>query len=121
MYEYARGMNKFSIAYSSRNRPADGERVIMTYHYSWLPGVMKIRVWIKDMEYDFWTREGTYWGRNGELGWGNFWLPTLETKMQSLIQNYDTDAVAAETMAAFDFIAKQKKEIEEIVRLELGD
>ena len=118
MYEYADALSKFSIAYTSTNQPQLGERVIMTYHHSCLPGVMKIRVWVKE-KYSYWDCKGAYWGRNGELNWLNFWLPSLEIKMQRLIENWDTDAVASETMAAFDFIAKQKKEIEEIVRSEL--
>ena len=91
----------------------------MTYHYSWLPGVVKIRVWVKGT-YNYWDCKGVYWGRSGEVEWNNFWIPTLETKMKRLIENYDTDAIAAETTAAFDFIAKQKKETEEIARTELN-
>ena len=124
---------KQSIAYKSRPNPQiarvdfiRSRRILMTYHRSVLTGVMVIKVWevrVKGWRDNWYDRRGVYWGRTGKRRWTNFWLPTTEEKLKGLIENYDTDAAAQDTIAAFEFIAKvredRKKEIEEIVRLEL--
>lgn len=124
---------KQSIAYKSKSNPKlaniellKSMRILMTYHRSVLSGVLAIKVWElnvggwRDNLYDM---RGIYWGRTGKRRWTNFWLPPIEKKLESLVGNYDTDAAAQDTIAAFEFIAQvrgdRKKEIEEIVRLEL--
>lgn len=124
---------KQSIAYKSKPNSKiakveylKSSRIIMTLHRSVLSGVMAIKVWevrVDDWRDNWFDQRGIYWGRTGDSRWTNFWLPTTEEKLKGLIENYDTDVAARDIRSAFEFIAQvredRKKEIEEIVRLEL--
>ncbi len=101
-------------------------RIIITFHSNARDGVVTLRLWCRDLKYsDVWDRVTSVVGRRGAKRWNTYFVPTVDDALERLILNYDMDAAANEIREAFEFIAtrraERRKEIEEIVRLELDN
>lgn len=122
-----------AIVYKSTPNPrlgAEGtlrsRRILITFHSNVREGVVTLRLWRRDPSFDaIWDRVTSVAGRRGARRWNTYFVRPVDDVLERLILNYDIDAAAEEIREAFELIATQraerKKEIEEIVRLELDN